>query len=295
MSEIMTSTMVITPSKAQELLSRNTMNRSVKEAVVRRYADDMTRGFWKRNGETIKIANDGTILDGQHRLLAVIKSGVPLVTEVTTGLDKDSIYTIDCGSARSSSDSLKIEGVKNYRAVASVCTAFIMTFESDSLEPYFARNGRFLKPSTARVVSYYHDNKDRIDEASGYAKGFSNCGLVNVPTAALVFSIGSYVSSDDALFFLDKLNTGEGLSKGDPIFETRSTLARDKMSHAKRMPIRVRNALIIKAWNKFISGETVRCVSYRQGGANRESFPEMIGYDLQKVCYRNALPSNGLQ
>lgn len=294
MGHVRTQLVTITPARAKAMLSKNTMNRAVKQQIVERYASDMSLGLWDTNGETIKIADDGTILDGQHRLLACIKADTPFSTIVTTGLDVSAIYTIDCGSARKTNDSLKIDGVKNYRTVATISTAFIMVLENDSLEPYFARNGRYVKPSITRVVGYYYNNSEEVDKIAERAKRAARNGIISEPMAALIHSAGSSVSEDDADYFIDRINSGEGLSAGDPILETRNALIKDKMSHTKRMPIRVKNALVIKAWNKFICGESVSKMSFRQGGAHRERFPEMIGYDFQKIDYRSALPSNGL-
>lgn len=67
----------ITPGMAEEMLKRNIANRKVNQANVNRIAADMATGNYRINGETIKISSNGEILDGQHRLLACIKSGVP--------------------------------------------------------------------------------------------------------------------------------------------------------------------------------------------------------------------------
>lgn len=294
MQEIKTTTMWITPNKAEELLSKNTMNRAVKQRVVDRYANDMSSGLWKRNGETIKIAYDGTILDGQHRLLAVIKSGVSNVMDVTTGLDKDSIYTIDCGSSRSASDSLKIEGVKNYMQASTISTAFLSVVTSNSVEPYFSKTGNFVKPSVASVVNYFNDNRDYIERVAGMMSSKKYRIVLSVPMAALIYSAGSYVSDDDAMYFLEKMVSGESLNAGDPILETRRVLIEDMRSKTRKMPLGIKNAIILKAWNKFILGESVKYVRFRMGGSSREKFPEMIDYYGETINYFEALPHNGV-
>lgn len=286
--------MVITPSIAQEMLSRNTRNRRVKDSVVDRYASDMRKGIWKRNGETIKIAHDGTILDGQHRLLAVIKSGIPLVTEVTTGLDSDSIYTIDCGSSRSASDSLKIDGVKNYSQVATISAAFLMTVTYNSAMPYYSRTGRFPKSSVAGTISYFNSNSEELEILASKIKHSNASAIVGLPVMDLIYCAGSHISKDEAEYFVEKMATGEGLNSGDPILETRNAILNAKASKSHIMPISVRNALAIKAWNKFITGESVKNVLFRRGGSRREAYPEMIDYDYNQIDYREALPTNGL-
>ncbi len=68
---------VMTPQEAARLLACNGHNRNVSEVLVERYARDMRCGAWKQNGEPILVARDGTLLDGQHRLLAIQRAGRP--------------------------------------------------------------------------------------------------------------------------------------------------------------------------------------------------------------------------
>ena len=67
----------ITPAIAKSMLTKNTCNfRRPDQARVTRYSDEQSRGKWKLTGDAIVFANTGELLNGQHRLLAVIKSGV---------------------------------------------------------------------------------------------------------------------------------------------------------------------------------------------------------------------------
>lgn len=60
---------------AETWLSRNSNNRNLRGQVIASYARDMKSGAWVLNGETVKIASNGQLLDGQHRLNAVVESG----------------------------------------------------------------------------------------------------------------------------------------------------------------------------------------------------------------------------
>ncbi|MDO0930218.1 hypothetical protein QQY66_00225 [Streptomyces sp. DG2A-72] len=55
----------VSPALARHWLTEhNTHNRSLRPRVVAAYARDMHAGRWMDNGETIKFAADGTLLDG---------------------------------------------------------------------------------------------------------------------------------------------------------------------------------------------------------------------------------------
>lgn len=78
---------VITPEQAQEYLNNNAKHRPIKEKKVAEYMMEMEDGTWALNGKTICFDWNGRLLNGQHRLSAVVRSRVPLTTVVVRGLD----------------------------------------------------------------------------------------------------------------------------------------------------------------------------------------------------------------
>src|SRR5699024_9164791 len=115
---------VITPEIAKILLEKNNINRKVSEKQVLFYASQMKKGEWEETGEGISIANDGTIIDGQHRLLAICKSGIPLNMLVVRNVPKKSFSVYDTGKTRSFSDIFKIDGIKNSNNASSIITSY---------------------------------------------------------------------------------------------------------------------------------------------------------------------------
>lgn len=65
---------IVTPDIAKQWLKQNTNNRKIKEAVVDAYAKDMLNGKWTINNDSITFDKNGILTNGQHRLMAVIKS-----------------------------------------------------------------------------------------------------------------------------------------------------------------------------------------------------------------------------
>lgn len=91
---------LITPEIAKKYLAQNISNyRTMSNSVVAAYAADMKSGNWKLNGETIKFNKSNMLVDGQHRLAAVIKSGCSVLMMVLTGVP-DEITTFDIGKNR---------------------------------------------------------------------------------------------------------------------------------------------------------------------------------------------------
>lgn len=101
-----TQIMKVTPELAARWLSLNTNNRPVSHNRVELYTRDMQQGNWKLTHQGVAISVDNVIGDGQHRLLAVVRSGVTVEMLVTTGLPTESIIAVDRGYSRSISDSI---------------------------------------------------------------------------------------------------------------------------------------------------------------------------------------------
>lgn len=101
----------ITPNIASIYLTRNTHNRKKKDKKIKEWAAVMRAGGWKLNGETIKFYEDGTLADGQNRLEAVIRAGVPVEMEVRYGIPNN-ITIFDIGSSRNMHDILTLSGYK---------------------------------------------------------------------------------------------------------------------------------------------------------------------------------------
>ena len=100
----------------------NSNNRPFNSSWADTLAQEILRGRWRANGETIIIGQRGAVLSGQHRLIALIravelwkadrdkypfwKTEPTIDTVLSTGVEEDDVVvnTIDTGKTRSLSD-----------------------------------------------------------------------------------------------------------------------------------------------------------------------------------------------
>lgn len=110
----------IDPKTAADLLSRNYENqRNVSKYVVDKYADDMQNGRWHyETAGPIIISDTGKVLDGQHRLLAVVKSGVTVPSYVRYDVPESSFIYIDANKPRTDAAFLRVPNATVVSAVA---------------------------------------------------------------------------------------------------------------------------------------------------------------------------------
>jgi len=148
----------VTPEWAEETLKKNIGNRPLNVQHVDKLAKEMTNGRWKVNGDTICL-NGSRVIDGQHRLHAVVQSGITIETLVVEGLSSDVFDTKDVGKRRSAGDTLGVAGEKNACRLAA---ALIL------IDKYFT--GRVEKASPTRTLrwrSYWSNTLNRA-RASKY-------------------------------------------------------------------------------------------------------------------------------
>lgn len=105
--------MMISPEDAKELLKYNSSNRPVRQLRINRYARSMKMGRWIPSNDGICFSENGRLLNGQHRLEAVIRSGISIPLLIISGLDEKAFDIIDRGAVRSPSDLAAADGFPN--------------------------------------------------------------------------------------------------------------------------------------------------------------------------------------
>jgi len=126
-TEPSTRLVLITPTLAKQYLLQNKDNRKLRVHVIRKYASFMEKGEWILNDQSISFDVNGRLLNGQHRLNAVILSGITIKSFVTRNLPEDSFKYLDVGASRSNGDIHKMS--KNLSALIS--SFFQITWKRD--------------------------------------------------------------------------------------------------------------------------------------------------------------------
>lgn len=266
----------IDPVFAKELLGSNTHNRTLRHRRIEELATDMREGSWQQNGESIKIARDGTIIDGQHRLHAIIAADVTLPILVVRDLPMSTQEVVDTGSKRTFPDVLKLRKESNSVTLAAVTrrvetwTRGIRTIRA----AYVATNTQLLQ-----TLDRYPD----IRIAAEAAESVRTHIRLQASSAGLCYWVFSNLAtkdqeeadrlSEDLTFFYERLKDGAELATDHPIYVLRRTII-DNMNSKTRLNENTSVAYVIKAWNAYREGRTMKYLRYRPGGANPEIFPE---------------------
>lgn len=258
----------ITPTVAEQMLGRNGHNRNLRARVVASYVADMTEGRWTENGETIKVGVDGTLIDGQHRLHAIVESGTTHRMMVISNLPLAAQETIDTGSRRSFADVLKLRKEANWVDVAAV-TRRVYLWERGA-----RRNSGNTQPSVPQMLATLEAHPE-IRYSAEVANRVSRRLPVPKSVIGLCHWLFSQIDAYDCEVFFDRLADGADLSKTDPVFVLRrAVIDNANGSSVARFGDVVLTVYVIKAWNAYRAGDEMKILRWRAGGANPEAFPE---------------------
>ena len=123
--------MDVTPEKAADWLKNNFRNRKLSAAAIVAYARDMLAGAWVATHQGVAFNDRDELIDGQHRLHAIVRSGVTVRMMVTFGLpatipgrEMTTMDAVDRGATRTVGDQLLVQhGIKHGGHVAAICAS----------------------------------------------------------------------------------------------------------------------------------------------------------------------------
>src|SRR5579859_2761229 len=98
--EVYTETVLVTPEIARQWLTLNVVNRPVSMRNVEAIAWDIKHGKWRLTHQGIAFNRDLQLIDGQHRLHAVVVANAVVPMRVSYNIDGDYYAPIDTGRAR---------------------------------------------------------------------------------------------------------------------------------------------------------------------------------------------------
>lgn len=261
----------ITPQVAAKYLLLNTDNRPMHSTYVDYLSRQMQEGLWKEeSGESIKFSSEGVLLDGQHRLAALIKANKPLKFLVVRDIDKSVFTVLDTGKKRSASDSLYMQGETRGKLVASIISMAL------SIQAGVVRDntkGRY-KSTNTEISNIYKERAEywqhvaRVSDA--YRKTFK---ILTATTYGGFYHCFAQNNDEEKVkSFFDKLCTGVGLEKSSPILLLRNRMI-DESSSLQKSSNMVIRALVIKAWNAYVNGEVLKILRWN---AKVEEFPKIL-------------------
>jgi hypothetical protein len=261
MNQVSTTVESVDPSFAAHLLQGNTNNRSLSRSTVDMYAAAMKRGEWMMNGEGIVISESGKVLNGQHRLHAVLKSGVAVQLLIVQGVPDSSFKTFDGGKRRNSADILTISGEVNTRTLA----AALRTFE-------FLAGGATARNAwtSSRAIELLSQEPAIRYWSNQYAAHHKVKSIFTSSLAGVLAFASKRHSTEPLNVFMDQLESGAGLAPKSPALVLRERFQSKKRGETFSEDLTL--AYYIKAINAHVQGKPLNFLRQLPD----EAFPSIV-------------------
>lgn len=242
---------LVTPEIAQAWLDKNEGNRKVKTRHVEALARDMTAGRFLYTADPIRFDTDGRLIDGQHRLLACVKAGVPFETLVVYGLPPSVQSAIDTNAVRSPSDTLAMMGFHYTSPLASAARLL----HAEKIGHVAVTN---VAVSKAEILDIIERHKELPSSVNDVRHKRLPTGIPPAQIAVVVY-VGRHLLRvpDVASTFLNVMVSGVPFYDGDAAHACRERLIRSA-GGGTIMNQGARWRLIKHAWNLFSSGQKMQ-------------------------------------
>lgn len=257
--------MEVTPAMADEWLDTNIKNRNLRRRKVNEFTRDMINRNWRNIGDPIRFDTDGRLVDGQHRLTALLEAAeedpdivIPLL--VVRGVAPEDQVVMDTGTRRTAADQLKMQGYTNYAVLANAAK-WLIFWERNALDADTVS----IKNVTHTEIMAYVQRNPEIQNLVGEVVRLKTYYDLPIGYVAAAWMICQRINAEDADDFFHRLADGVNLAGGDPILALRNRL-RELRTTRTHLQGEVWLSLLIRAWNARREGVTLRKLPLHRAG-----------------------------
>lgn len=256
----------VTPELASEWLSKpSPRQRSAARTTVATYARAMSEGRWiEPTTDPIAFTADGLLLNGQHRLLAVIRSGVTLEMLIALEVAEALFGVIDQGRKRQAPQFIRRPSANQIGTTARIILWYDHRRMSNPAAP--------MNPVGIGAMAFDNDEilalvespfGDVIEESVRLAGPAYKAATIPLSQHAAVLAIARRDGADGERLqeWLDGLVSGAGLSANDPRPRLRQRMTDIHGPHLRRS-VPATWMLIVRAFNAFMQARTLGVLRY---------------------------------
>jgi len=225
----------------------------------------MANGRWQFTGDAIKFAVGGQLLDGQHRLHALVEADASLPMLVVRDVPPAAQAVMDSGSKRTAADALSLSGEQSATTLASV--ALLVITDGAASRKQVSTSEIMAAISTDPSIRWASEaiSRYRVTGVTPSVVGYAYWRLSSIDAAA-------------AHSFFDSLSNLVGLPAGSPILALHRRLSNGtgdqrQRSHAYRQETL---ACIFMAWNAWRKNENRSIIKLAYAASGRLSIPKPI-------------------
>jgi hypothetical protein len=249
----------VTPARAAEMLTANTSNRPLSMSTVRSFAAAMRRGDWLVTHQGIAFDTNGMLVDGQHRLAAIVEADLPVEITVFTDVEPDTFDVLDTGKRRNAADVLAIEGEKSTATLAAMVRT-VWQYENRRDASWSGGAASVTNHQIVQTLQQHPAIRDFVGMGERIA---TETGMIKSAAGAAAYLVEHTNKGKTGRIagWHEGVIDGTGLTRTDPRLVFRRTMFAMARKQAgvvqRRRDTREHFGLYVKAFNAWAAGETI--------------------------------------
>jgi hypothetical protein len=263
----------VSPKKAAQMLEANTRNRPLSKPVVKAFAEAMRRGDWMVTHQGIAFDINGVLIDGQHRLAAIVEADVPVAVTVFTEVPEGTFDVLDTGKRRKAADVLAMDGEKSTTMLAAMIRA-VWLYETRRDLTWSGGGAAITNHQIMETLAAHPSLREHVGPGEHLA---SATGMIKSAAGTSSFLVAEANPGRDLSEWRDGLIDGVGLAKTDPRLMFRKlmfSMARKQAGQGmRRRDTREHIGLYLTAFNAWNTGASLTQLRFPA----REPVPDVTG------------------
>jgi hypothetical protein len=263
----------VTPALAKKWLEGNVDNRKLRDSRVLHMSKILQLAEWDLTGDCIVFDEHGVLINGQHRLTAVVVTGIPARMVVLRGVPSKAQEVMDQGLSRNLADQLHRRGVPYTNIISGALNwLYQMKYIEETGNVHYADPS--MRPSLRELLVLFESNLDLVEEAPTIGKLVYYTKVRPGPTLAIKHRLRQ-IDTEEADLFFEKWQTGENMERNDPVWRLREwTMSDARLRSVKgRAPAYRYVAYVLKAWNLWRENLPTLRLNWVFTPTKREAWP----------------------
>ncbi len=257
---------LVEPQLAEWLLTYNTGNRPQSEKNVIRFEELLKANAWELTGEPIIVSREAVLNDGQHRLLAIVRTGIPAQLDIRFGIERKAFSATGTGTRRTAGHVLAIAG-RPYPSMQAAIARVVHHYDGGTMQKIAsgAESGDLVR------MTEEDQNFGRI---AIMARTFKFSALRASPFLFALVIAGRHLPFEKVEEFARLTDSG----KADDDCATSRLHIRIRETRASSRPLKPIDvaANTVLAWNNWITGTPCKMLKVYDIMRSGEGFPKMV-------------------
>lgn len=262
----------ITPDAARDLLRFMPSQRPIRANNVKRLVRALRQGEFALTHQGLAFDLNGALIDGQHRLHAIVEAGVTTEMAVALNLPPQRFKVIDRGAGRNPTDDLIVDGItehpKHGNSIVSAARTILLI--EAGLSPVAHRD--ITNDELMDVIRRY----PALVELAREILSIPAMMFPRGPYAGL-FTIFATIDAEKARRFREEFYYGEAIERGMPSYELRKQV----LAHSSKIKLHREQlmAKCVRAWNAhFENRRLTKLYNLAPTGGRPNEFPRIAGF-----------------